>query len=286
LALPLAGEPLGQALAGRRQIVDVLNAPSTRRLEKKCRASHKYLTSYLAKPFDKVMRRGILLHHYRYMAATTPPDFHDRIVDAPFVLWRHTGGRQELAITLKPNLPHEEELSFSNEGELSLVFLAAGINIFELSFTIAPGGVAGSTAKDALVIGRIQGGRRYDLIKIAVQMCRQVSPKYLLMAAAQGIAQVLGLGALIGPGNETQVYGRDDPLHLTDYVTDYNAFWETLHATRTAQGFYELPLPFPETPLSELALSHRRRTRLKREFKDAVRAEVARSFATDLLKRV
>ncbi len=67
----------------------------------------------------------------------------------------------------------------------------------------------------------------------------------------------LGLEAVVGPSNEEQVSGSDDPF----YLTNYDEFWKTLHATKTAANFYELPLPFPKKPLGELPLTSARRSR-------------------------
>ncbi len=150
-----------------------------------------------------------------------------------------------LAIALTPNPRYE--------GELTLVFLAAGISIFELSFTIVPGSVAGSRHQTVLLIGRIQGGRRNDLIKIAARTCRHISPRFLLLAAAQSIGALLGAGAVMGVSNAEQVSGSDDPF----YLANYDEFWETLDAIKTPKNFYELSIPFPQKPLSEVPMSHR-----------------------------
>src|SRR5256885_16963064 len=44
-----------------------------------------------------------------------------------------------------------------NEGDLSLVFQSDHTDIYTLSFTIGPGGVAGLDADHAMYIGRLQG---------------------------------------------------------------------------------------------------------------------------------
>ncbi len=50
---PFAGESLGSAIAGHRQIARLMKQPSMRSLNRKYRPGNKYLSPYLAKNFGK-----------------------------------------------------------------------------------------------------------------------------------------------------------------------------------------------------------------------------------------
>jgi uncharacterized protein len=267
-----AEESLIRTIRGHRDVMGLLNRPSTKELNKRFGTSSKYLRPYLGRRFGRKARRDILLHHYRFLAACAPEDFHHKILDHSHILWQQTG-EQNLAIGLCPNPRYE--------GELSLVFYAADIPIFELSFTIGPGSSVGSSEADIMLIGRVQGGRRNDLIRVAARICRHISPKYLLAAAAQSLAMALGIRSIAAVGNEEQVSDSDDPF----YLSDYDVFWESLLAAKAPSNFYQSALPFPQKPLSEVPTSHRRNTKLKRQFKESVGLAVAHAFTTGLLNR-
>jgi uncharacterized protein VirK/YbjX len=265
-------EPLAAAIAGHRQMRALFDQPELRLLKARPGIVRKYLSVYLAKGFSRQTRRQIVSHHYHYLAANAAPDFYARILSQPFVLWRQADEGIPLQIALIPNLGSRYE------GELSLVFSAMEISVFELSFTIAPGVVVGSACENVMLIGRVQGGRRFDLIRRATKACEDVSPKNLLMMAAQSFAMALELEAIAGVGNDRQVGNPDsgDPF----FLVDYDEFWQTQLAARTGGGFYELPLPLPQKPLSDVSASHRRRARNRRLYKDTVTSVVREAVQT------
>ena len=63
-----------------------------------------------------------------------------------------------------------------------------------------------------------------------------------------------------------------------EFRFDYDGFWQTYPAARTALGFYCLDLPLRHKPMADISRSHRRRTRLKRQFKQTVSAEAGAAF--------
>src|SRR2546429_8777487 len=96
-----------------------------------------------------------------------------------------------------------------NEGDLSLVFQSDHTDIYTLSFTIGPGGVAGLDADHAMYIGRLQGtAGELQLIKETMKDCQGISPAALLLAATGGGATALELGGIVGIGANVQISAR------------------------------------------------------------------------------
>ena len=251
-------EAMAPSVARYLRVRAELNKPATRELNAKHQTALRYLNPYLAKRFGKIARQQILLSHYRFLEKVASRDFHARLLRAPLTVWEAVHGKTSCAINLSINPRHD--------GELSLNFTVNAILIYNLSFTIVPGEHVGSTYHHALLIGRLQGRRHFDLMKVASRACRHISPKYLLLAAVESFARSLGICVFAGVSTDNQVSNNHEPA----FTFDYDECWETLCGVRNEIGFYEIPLPVFKKPLEEIPSSHRRNTRLKRAFKDAV----------------
>lgn len=231
--------------------------------------ANKYRCDYLAKSFDQRMRRDILLHHYRSMMDAAAPVFFSRIFTDPYLLWSKEAAGGSYAIRLAFNkICHYE-------GDLSVVFTIDDRSIFEISFAIVPGSSIGSPAPELLFISRVQGViNQLVEIKRATKACGDVAPRDMLMVSINAIARALGIAALAGVTNEEQL----SKLPTKDFSFDYNAFWENWVERSAAHGFYEIPVPLPQTALTEIEPRHRHRTRKRREFKQQVAIEIARNL--------
>lgn len=271
-ALVIAESP-AQAIARHSEVVALFERPSLAAL-KPLSLANKYLSNYMAKSLGKQARREILLHHYRRIDDQTSDDFHARITADPCILWRTIESDDAFAIALAFNTPSHIE------GDLSVVFLCGEKRIFEISFAIVPGAVIGSARKELLLVGRVQGVKdELGAIRRAAKACHDVAPQYMLMLAAQSIAQVIGIPAIAGINNDDQLFANRADKYL---AFDYNAFWETLLSSKTARDFYEMPVPLPQKPLKNIQASHRRRTRRKREFRESVVGQMIETSARAL----
>lgn len=264
IRLCLAEQPFG-AIARHREVVVFFEQPAMAPL-RSMPFANKYLSGYLAKSLNKRARRDALLHHYRCIASRAAPGFLERTLTDSYLLWSKTNGEDSLAITLTFNsLSHYE-------GDLSVVFSSGDQKIFELSFAIVPGSAIGSSRPELLFIGRVQGVKdRFAEIKRATKACGDVAPQHMLVVTIQAIARALGITALADVTDEEQLANLPDK----DFRFDYNAFWQNWVEHRAARGFYEIPIPLPQTALPEIESSHRRRTRKKREFKRQVAVDIA-----------
>ena len=274
IELCLAEQPFA-AIARHCEIIAFFNRPAMAAL-RSMPIANKYRSGYLAKSFDKRIRRDAILHHYRCMTDRAAPDFLNRIFTDSYLLWSKQGASGCYGIKLIFNKGSHYE------GDLSVIFTRDDRSIFEISFAIVPGSAIGSSAAELLFIGRVQGVKdRFAEIKRATKTCGDVAPQHMLMVAIHAIARSLGITALAGVSDEEQLANVPDK----DFTFDYNAFWENWVEGRGAHGFYEIPIPLPQTALPEIESSHRRRTRQKRELKKRIALEIAVSL-NDIFPRV
>jgi uncharacterized protein len=266
----ILNEPLSATVGGHLNVCRSFGSQQIQPLTKRFpNFSNKYLSSYLAKSFNKAARREILLHHYRFLAEHARSDFYEEIVGRQYVLWQNRTQKNCFAIALSIDFQRHEE------GDLSLIFLSDDIPLFHLSFSILPGSLIGSDARDVMLIARLQGTKdRLDAIRIATKLCQQIAPPRLLMVAAQSIASVLSIELIGGVSNTEQLVKT-----VQEFPFDYDTFWQTFLAEKTGGGFFLMPVPLPQKPIEMISALHRHRTRCKRRFKEHVANSVGHSFA-------
>ena len=269
LAALLESEPPLAAIARHREVVAFFNQPSMAPLKSRLLAN-KYLGGYLAKSLGKCARRDILLHHYRRIAENAEPDFLRRILTGCYPLWskEDADACYSIALSFDP-LTHYE-------GDLSVIFVSGAQQILRISFSIAPGPAVGSETAELLFIGHVQGAKhKFDEIKQATKACHDVAPQHMLMIAIQSIAQALGIKVIAGVTDENQL----TKLPERSISFQYDPFWENWVGQKS-DGFYEIPVPLPQTELRDIQTGHRRRTRKKREFKSGVALAIAGQLGT------
>jgi uncharacterized protein VirK/YbjX len=140
--------------------------------------------------------------------------------------------------------------------------------------------LVGCAADDVMLIARLQGiAGNFAAIRAATRACMDVSPPALLMAALQGIGKALDIGMIAGVTNQEQLTAHMDADRHVYF--DYDAFWST-YVGNAAEKFYLIRVPVPEKPLAQVSTMHRRRTRLKRQFKRQVAAVAQAAFRSRL----
>ncbi len=225
------------------------------------RLGYKYLGNYLAKSLSRQERLFILLNHYDYLIQRVRSDFFALLIGG-IPLWQDYQGEDVVAIRLLfPN-------GIDFEGDLALVFELNGVAIYSISFVVAPGEPLHSPSAQVIFVSRIQGTKNFELIRYCTKSCHDIVPPALLIAALQGLAGALGLRLLVGISSEERLY---------DSITfDYNAFWESFNAEKTAENLFFLPLPVVKTPIELIKGKRRERTLRKRQYKDQI-SEAAHS---------
>jgi uncharacterized protein VirK/YbjX len=265
-------------IIGHFEIVRVMNRHGTRALSQRHpELVNKYLRSYLAKSFGIRTRREIVKFHYQCLRQHVIDSFYQEIMRDGAILWNEIMDQSRYTISLLFD-PVTEKV-----GDLCLRVGKDGISLYEMSFTIVPGCLIGCASDKAILVGRVQGTKeQIEAIKVATRACQHVPPAHLLMVALQAIAEALAIGAVAGVSNTERLgKARSDENGL---YFDYDAFWETFFVAKKTAGIYEIPVPFREKPLEQIKTSGRRRTRLKRRFKNRIAVSIGAAFAGTYLR--
>jgi glycosyltransferase involved in cell wall biosynthesis/uncharacterized protein VirK/YbjX len=270
-------EPILSMLREHVRFIKIMRLPHTRALLRHYpMVAYRYFGTYLATSFTKKVRREILKSHYLYLTQRVRDTFFLQVLRDRPRLWQTNINEDVFAITL--SFTHKQHY----EGDLLLEFEKNGMPLYHLSFTIAPGHPTGSTAAHVVAIGRIQGLRgQFEEIRRATKQCRDIALPQLLVAAAQGIADALDLNVIAGVRNHEQITLNLDGA--SNCYFDYDAFWETLLGT-PCDKFYLMPVPMSERRLDQISIVHRRRTRLKRQFKHEIATSAKLCFVDKFLR--
>ena len=279
---------LGRVLKGARalvhpltwfKVVNVLTAPETQPVARAApRVVSKYLSWYLGTDLSERERASILINHYAFLKDRVEQGFFRKIVDGRLELWKFPVSNGHVRICMAFPVRYHEE------GDLSLIFQSDHIDIYTLSFTIGPGGVAGLAADHAIYIARLQGkARGLQLIKEATKDCLDISPAALLLAATEGVATALKLGHIVGIGADVQISAIADS-RPEGLVHGYDEFWLASGGLKLVRNMYYLTVPLPEKPIKTVKRNHRSRALHKRAFRKLVREHVCREFSAVALR--
>ena len=235
------------------------------------RIATRYTRDYLSMSFLSATRREILLFHHRFIIRKLEYEFLYALSTSRSVLWNASFDDHTYEIILST------EKSLHGVGDLILEFFDGDVCLFDISFSFSPARAVGHEGEVALLVARVQGRPNlFDTIRRATKACGDIFPGHLLVAAAEGVATALSVSTICGICSEQQLSSRWKGGRF-----DYDEFWSELLEERR-DGWYSATVPLPRKPLSEIAISHRRRTKRKRLFKDGVAHTVSQTLATNL----
>ena len=235
--------------------------------------SFKYLTqNYLVRGFTVDQRASCFLYHYHRLHQALPDSFLRRTFHEDIPILEIPEGANRFVLTLGLSRPSYKE------GELSLHLRVDGNIVFVLSFTIVPGWVVNSQASEILLITRLQGVKgAYSHISDATKTLHDVAPDALLFAALQGVANAFGIVEIVAVSATRQSYYSRRAAAVFEEA--YDEFFAGLGILKDAAGFFHIPLPFQEKPLSIIKHGHKLRTKEKRTFKQQIQSACADFFA-------
>ena len=241
---------------------------------------YKYLSDhYLARNMTARTRLAALTHHYEFVRTRLHPGFLENMLANRLPIWMDTveGHRFDIKMSF-PYSPHHPDRFADHEGDLALAFAMDDVPLYALCFSIVPGSAVNLAHGDVLFLGRLQGADgRFEQIRQATRLLHDISPRDILLEALQGIAATFGIAAIVGVSNAEQLSKSLGP-NTEDVLFDYDRFWDALHAHRTVDNLFMLPLPIPEKPIETIAQKHRSRTLRKRRYKESVRTEICDEF--------
>ena len=239
-------------------------------LESDPRFPFRYLViDYLAKGMTVAERMSCLAHHYRSLHARLGNRVLGQTLYADLTLFESVeeGNLYRIAMSRSREL--------FREGELSLKLEVNGAVVFVLSLTLVPGSVVRSNASEVLLISRLQGAKgHYRQIRQVTKTLHELGPSALLLAGAQGLAEALGVNEMAGVCAVRQASYLEE--FAASYKEAYDGFFSELGVAQNAAGFFVIPIPIVEKPLTVIKQGHKIRTRQKRAFKRQVADDVCR----------
>ena len=225
------------------------------------------IRDYLVRKFTTSERTACFLHHYKRLQSGMPAELLLRILHEEVVLFDAQRDDVHLAISLCYSRP------FEKEGELSLNLHVDGDVVFVLSFTIAPGWVVQSEAKEVLLISRLQGTNGYfSKIRSATKAMHDVGPVALLLATLDGFGRAFNISQIAGVSALRQ--STYSEAMAVSYRRSYDDCFSGLNITCNPAGFFVSPLPLEDKPMSEIKKGHKIRTREKRKLKSKIAEDV------------
>jgi uncharacterized protein VirK/YbjX len=226
------------------------------------KTSLKYVGDHLALSLSTSQRREVLVAHYStFPSFLRPPCLAE--LGHGITVWEKSVGDDlpHLSITL------ERSMLAPMEGELQLRF-SFKTDLYVLTFSVGPGHVLGVADTTVLFIGGVQGriGSREE-VREAARLNSELSPRALLVLAAQALARAIDVDEIIAVGEDEHISRAYAEAQMS---FDYAQFWTKVGGVRVGRH-YRLPMESPHKPLALVAASHRSRARRRREIKHAIR---------------
>jgi uncharacterized protein VirK/YbjX len=247
-------------ISTQREILSLLSLTPFDEIARKTPAlAFKYVVpDYLARGFTVKERASCFLHHYKRMHAVLSENALRQILQGNVSLHEISNGVNDFTLTMGLSEPVGRL-----EGELSVDLRVDGKRIFNLSFTIVPGWVVKSEAEEILLITRLQGTLGcHSQIRLARKAFHEFSPKKLLLAVLQGIAEVFGIRELVAVcGTNQRGYEKE---YAATLKRSYDDFFAHLGMVKTASGFYSSRIPIEGKPLASIKGRNRSRARKSR----------------------
>jgi uncharacterized protein VirK/YbjX len=132
------------------------------------------------------------------------------------------------------------------EGEQSLVLLADGMLLYSIAFTIVPGYVTRSKAREVILVSRIQGepALSAETLKRAQKALSKLRFGSLLMAGLEGIALELGIEEVVCVSSVLQLSYA--PAFADRFRHAYEDLFDERGFVQNEAGLYASPVPMKE----------------------------------------
>ncbi|GLS17839.1 hypothetical protein GCM10007874_08540 [Labrys miyagiensis] len=260
-----------------RRVAKALSKPVFRNiLKRQPQLTIKYLHyRHLVRGISTDERAATMIHHYDFLGAKFASAFVATVLDKEACLWDYPTEAGRHRVVLKFSDPTD------NEGELTFEYQFEGVLIYLLSFSFAPGSLAGLPAETVVLLTRLQGTKSdFELLRTAMKSLRGLSAPAVLIAALHGLADGLGLVTILGVSAEAQVCYYDGQPSV--FVAAYDDFFTSLGGSKLTSKFYALALPLVEKPIDEVKSNNRSRTRAQRDLKKSIAGSVQDAIMQNL----
>jgi uncharacterized protein VirK/YbjX len=236
------------------------------------RFAFKFLThDYIVRDFSVPKRAACFLHHYRRLQAALPDHLLRQTLEGDVTLHEAVRGCNRFGFSIGLSRVWDKE------GELSLNLLLNDVVFFLLAFTIVPGWVVESGAEEVVLITRVQGLKGCQpQIKLAQDSFASASPRVLLLAALQGIAEAFGIEEVVGVSAFNQSsYSEESAASLG---RNYDSFFAEVGMTKKTTGFFASPVPIEAKPLGLIKRGNKPKVKLQRALKLQIQQACAAFF--------
>jgi uncharacterized protein len=226
---------------------------------------------YLARNLSVAERKTCFIYHYTRLHSVLQDKILRRILHRSVCIVQICEGESVYRVLAHLSRPWDKE------GELTFEFELDGVGIYVISFSIIPGAIVKSEAREVLLISRLQGMKgKYKMIQQATKAMSDVSPVSFLLAALQGFAETFGITEIVGVSALRQSAYCEDCADI--FRKAYDDFFNDLGAVLGPENLFSCPVPLPEKAIQDVKRGHKLRTKEKRAFKREVADTVRRFF--------
>lgn len=214
---------------------------------------------YLAKSLSVRQRIRFALTHYCFEVAIFNSQYKRAVyLEQGLTLWTKSINGVNFRITLSMGG------RMTPEGDLCLVLFVDQTRLHSTNFSWVNSHFANGAEGVIPFITRNQGCCLEDTETLATfeAAFSNNSPRFFCLAAMQGIARAINADRMIGINSALQICYK--PNEIKHFVNAYDAFWESVGASKIPSYGYSIPVPFFNKPLSEIVSRHRKRAASRR----------------------
>lgn len=235
--------------------------------------SHRH---YLLKGLGRAARLEAALCHYGHEERAFSACYAHKVYrKGGLVVWQAQVAGRSYDIVLQPG----RDVAY--EGGLSLALRIDGGCVSVLSFSLVPGRILGPGLPETVyLITRKHQARDHGYQAEYNRAFQRVIPSHMVFAAFAGLA--LAQGRQLAVGIAPERHPSDTPEMAAHFRPSYHSFWDSLGASRTAEGHAQIALPMVLSPLDGLEAARRKRALARRAILDEVRANAQSIIAAHL----
>ena len=229
---------------------------------------------YLSSHLTTQQRIDCALVHYRYEDNAYVAAYKEAVYRGDgIVLWNKAVGPVVYSLVLRgiSDVRHE--------GGVSVVLLADGNLVSEMSFAWVGGSIVGTSDDIVPFITKNQSARHdWDRVRRFREDFPQNSPAYFCLAAMNGVAEAHRKSRLAGIRHHCQI--AFETQYADSFRRSYCDFWKSFGGVESGPQAYVMAVPLAAAPLSQVKSRHRKRALERRrhwsEIADAAAAVVSR----------
>lgn len=162
---------------------------------------------------------------------------------------------------------------YPREGDLTLHLRnETGDDIYLMSFSFGPEG--------QLYVCSLQGPsteQSVDQVRLITKQMHGMRPKNLLMSAVYAVAAFFDVKSILGISNQCHIKSQ----HLK---SSYDTFWQECGATKTPDGWFQLPIQEPVRDIESVKSQRRAEFRRREALRDSMTQDIIASLTKNSIR--